>query len=413
MDKTILKQVISEQKLIFEKKIKIIDRTIPAKVYSTNKIVVITGIRRCGKSTLLRQISKKIKNYGYVNFEDERFLNFNFDDFNNLLECFLEKDTNTFFFDEIQNIYGWEKFVRRLFSEGYKIFVTGSNANLLSSEIATSLTGRNLKIELYPFSFKEYLSFKEFKIKKLLLTEDKAALSKFLKEYIKFGGFPEILHSKDFEELNQIYQDVIIKDLLVRQKIRDHKDFRELALYILSNVSKRISYNNLKKILNFSNTSKVKDYIEFLSEAYLVFELSKYDTSIKKQMINDRKVYAIDTGLINSTAFQFSENKGRLLENIVYLELIRRKKEVYYYQDKCECDFIIREGRNLTQAIQVSVTLLDPKTRQREIKGLKEAMSQLKVKKGFIITLDQEDFVEGIQLIPVWKWLLDIKQSKS
>ena len=330
MEKNIIAQIILEQKKIFDRDIDIIPREIPESIVNSPKIIVITGVRRSGKSTLLRQISKNYTQFNYINFEDERLIDFTYRDFNTLLEVFLglHPESKTFFFDEIQEIKGWEKFVRRLFTEGYKLYVTGSNATLLSSEIATSITGRNLKIELYPFSFKEYISYYNTSIKKIYTTKEKATISKQFTDYIKFGGFPEILQSKDFEELNQIYQDIIIKDLLVRRKIRDSKDFRELSLFLLSNISKKISYNNLKELLEFSNTSKVKNYVDFLCEAYIFFTVNKYDTSLKKQMVNKKKVYAIDNGIINAVAFQFSENKGRLLENAVFLELKRRYKDI-------------------------------------------------------------------------------------
>lgn len=412
MEKELLKQIIIEQRETFEREIEIVERTVSKNIFETNKIIVITGVRRCGKSTLLRQISKKYENYAYFNFEDERLLDFNYRDFNMLLEIFLEMNSKikTFLFDEIQEIEGWEKFVRRLFNDGYKLFVTGSNASLLSSEIATSLTGRNIKIELYPFSFKEYLTYKKFPLKQVYTTKEKAKLFEQLKDYLEFGGFPEVVLTKNEEELNQIYQDVIIKDLLVRFGIRDTKDFRELALYLLSNVSKNVSFNNLKKLLNFSNTSKVKNYVDFLSEAYLFFTLFMYDPSVKKQIVNDRKIYAIDSGLINSIGFRFSENEGRLLENVVFLELLRQKKDLFYYHGKRECDFLIREGIKIKTAIQVSVYLNDPETRKREISGLLEAIEKYKLKEGFVITNSEEKRLEiegkSIIIVPLWKFLL-------
>jgi len=413
MEKTTLSQLIIEQRKIFEKDIQIVNRDFPDNIISSPKIIVITGVRRCGKSTLLRQLSKHYNNYSYINFEDERLLDFTHHDFNNLLEIFLSSNpkSKTFFFDEIQVIDGWEKFARRLFTEGYKIFVTGSNATLLSSEIATSLTGRNLRVELFPFSFKEYLSFSKFEIKKIFTTQEKAVLSQHIKDYLHFGGFPEIVKSKDFEELNQIYQDIIIKDLLVRFKIRDQKDFRELSLFLLSNIGKKISFNNLKKLLEFSNTSKVKNYVDFLCEAYLFFTINKYDPSIKKQIVNDKKIYAIDTGLINSTSFQFSENRGSILENAVFLELKRRHEEIYYFEEKKECDFVVKSGRVITQVIQVTDNLSNPSTRKREIEGLKSAMNKLNLDdEGTIIAFDTEEDIKEdnkkIQIIPYWKWLL-------
>jgi len=413
MEKAQLKDLILEQKAIFEKDIAIVPRIISQNAISTPKITVITGIRRCGKSTLLRQIAKQYEGYHYVNFEDERLLDFTHKDFNTLLEVFLElrPDAKTFFFDEIQNIDGWEKFCRRLFTEGYKLFVTGSNANLLSSEIATSLTGRNIRIELFPFSFKEYLAFHDVKIKETYVTKERAQISKLLEDYLRFGGFPEIAISQDYEELNQIYQDIIIKDLLVRLQIRDTKDFRELALYLLTNISRKLSYNNLKNLLRFSNTSKVKNYIEALIEAYLFFSINKYDFSLKKQIRNERKIYTIDSGLVHSTAFKFSNEEGRILENTVFLELKRRKKDIYYEEGQSECDFVIKQGLHITEAMQVTATLADEKTKRRELKGLLDAMKKYDLAEGTIITKSHEETIvqEGrtVRTKPLWKFLLE------
>ena len=391
----------------------IVKRAVPESLLKTQKIVVITGIRRCGKSTLLKEISGKFKNHAYANFEDERFLEFTAKDFNTLLEIFLELDpkTDTLFFDEIQNIPGWEKFVRRLFTEGYKIFVTGSSSNLLSSEIATSITGRNLKHELFPFSFKEYLLYRKFKVRDTYTTKEKAALSGHFEDYVKYGGFPEIVKSRNEKELMEIYQDILIKDLLVRLQIRDSKDFRDLSMYLLSNISRKMSYNSLKNLLGFSNTSKVKNYVEFLEEAYLFFTLNKYSPSLKKQLLSPRKVYSIDTGLVNAVSFMFSENAGSLLENIVFLELKRCFKEIYYHEDKKECDFLIKEKERIVQAIQVTVSIADPNTEKREIEGLMEAMERYDLKEGYIITKDTEKTIdlEGrtVYVKPVITWLLE------
>ena len=413
MEKTIIKQTILEQKELFEREEDIVKRAVPEYLLQTPKIVVITGIRRCGKSTLLKEISGNFKNHAYANFEDERFLQFTAKDFNTLLEIFLELDpkTNTLYFDEIQNISGWEKFVRRLFTGGYKIFVTGSSSNLLSSEIATSITGRNLKYELFPFSFREYLLYRKFEMKDTYTTKEKAALSGNFEDYVKYGGFPEIVKSRNEKELMEIYQDILIKDLLVRLQIRDSKDFRDLSMYLLSNISRKMSYNSLKNLLGFSNTSKVKNYVEFLEEAYLFFTLKKYDPSLKKQILSPRKVYAIDPGLVNAVSFMFSENTGILLENIVFLELKRRLQEIYYHEDKKECDFLVKEKEKIIQAIQVTASIADLKTEKREIEGLKEAMEKYNLKKGYIITKDTEKTInlEGriIHIKPIITWLLE------
>lgn len=413
MEKTILKQTVLEQKELFEREEDILKRDIPEYLLKTPKIVVITGIRRCGKSTLLKEISGNFKNYAYANFEDERFLEFTAKDFNTLLEIFLELDpeTSTLFFDEIQNVSGWEKFVRRLFTEGYKIFVTGSSSNLLSSEIATSITGRNLKYGLFPFSFKEYLRYHRFETKDIYMTNEKASISRYFEDYLKYGGFPEIVKSRNEKELMEIYRDIIIKDLLVRLQIRDSKDFRDLSLYLLSNISRKMSYHSLKNTLGFSNTSKVKNYVEFLEEAYLFFTLKKYDPSLKKQIMSPRKVYSIDTGLINAVSFKFSENTGPLLENIVFMELERRFQEIYYHEGKKECDFLVKEKEKITQAIQVTASIADPNTEKREIQGLKEAMETYNLKTGYIITKDVEKTInlkdKTIYIKPITTWLLE------
>ena len=411
MDKQTLKQIFKEQSEIFQKKIKIVEREFPENCLKNNKIVVITGIRRCGKSTLLKQIATKYKNYAYFNFEDERLLDFTYHDFNLLLEVLLgeEQKLTTIFFDEIQNIKGWEKFVRRLFTEGYKIFVTGSNAKLLSSEIATSLTGRNMKIILYPFSFSEYLQYKNVQIKSIQTTRENAEISIHLDEYLKYGGFPEVAITHDQEELKQIYQDIIINDLITRFGIRDTKDFRELALYLISNTSKEISFNNLTKMLNFSSVTKVKNYLEYLTEAYLLFMLYKYDYLIKKQIMSERKIYAIDTGIINSLAFNFSKNEGKIIENVVMVELMRRKQEIYFYKGKKECDFIIKEGTNITAVIQVATEIQDKETKQREIEGIIEAMEKFKIKEGILITKSHKEKIRTnnkiINVVPLWEFL--------
>lgn len=316
MNANSLKQVIIDQKEIFNNRENIIERDISCTFVSSKKISVVTGIRRCGKSTLMKLISRNYKNYCYLNFEDERLIDFSFADFNNMLELFYEMYGNkpdAFFFDEIQNTYGWEKFARRMFNEGKKIFITGSNAKLLSSEFSTSLTGRYIKKELLPFSFTEFLRFKSIDIEKNLTTSKKAELKKYFNEYMKTGGFPEYVESKNKIEISQLYQDILIKDLIVRFGIRDTKSFRELSLYLLSNISSLYSYNNLSKLLNIKSTNSVKNYINFFEEAYLFFSLPKYEYSLKKQIIQNKKIYSIDTGIFNAVSYSFSENRGKQL----------------------------------------------------------------------------------------------------
>ncbi|MFA6159998.1 MAG: ATP-binding protein [Parcubacteria group bacterium] len=413
MDKNIIRSVVLDQRESFEKKSYFVNRNIPDNFLTAKKICVISGIRRSGKSTLLKQISKKCASYAYLNFEDERMLDFAYQDFNALLEIFLELygDQDVYFFDEIQNIFGWEKFVRRLFEDGKKIFVTGSNAKLLSSELATTLSGRHLKIELFPFSFLEYLEYEKINLKKYYTIKEKSRIVALFRKYLEFGGFPEIVLGGNAEELRQLYQDVLIKDLLVRFKIRETKAFRDVALFLLSNVATPISFNKLQKLLGVKSVTSVKNYVDFFEEAYLFYSLFKFDYSVKKQIINDRKIYCVDTGLVNVVAFRFSEDFGRVMENVVFIELKRREKDFFYHKDKKECDFIVRRAMKITEAIQVTQTLSDSKTKERELAGILEAMEKFKLKKGLIITNDQEEKIKMknkiIEIVPLWKWLLE------
>jgi len=412
MDKNIIKSVVLEQRKNFEKKVEIIPRDIEEGFVKTKKISVISGIRRSGKSTLLKQIARDFSGYYYLNFEDERLLDFGFKDLNVLYELFLELygEQNVFLFDEIQNVIGWEKFVRRLFEDGKKIFITGSNAKLLSSELATTLSGRHLKMELYPFSFGEFLRYGKFQLKDFYDTREKSLLAKNFNQYLEYGGFPEIVIGGSTEELKQLYQDILIKDLIVRFKIRETKIFREIALYLLSNISSPMSFNNVRKMVGAKSVTSVKNYVDFFEEAYLFFSLFKFDYSIKKQIINDRKVYAIDNGIANAVAFKFSENRGRNLENLIFIELKRRGEEIFYYKGKKECDFLIRKGLKIKSAIQAAQSLDNPETEKREIAGLLETMEKFKLKKGLIITESQEEErkIKGkkIEIVPAWKWLL-------
>ena len=412
MDKNRIKDVVSDQNALFKNREFYLKREIPGDYLKTKKIFIITGIRRCGKSTLLKQLADNYPNFYYFNFEDERLLEFTSEDFNSLLEVFMEiyGEQKVIFFDEIQYVAGWEKFVSRLFKEGYKVFITGSSANLLSRELATALTGRHLKTELYPFSFKEFLQYSKISYQNINLTMTRAKIKKQFKLYLEYGGFPEIVISRDKNELRQLYQDVIIKDLLVRFKIKEDKAFRELVLYLISNIGTAVSFNNLKKTLGFKSVTSVQNYLSFLEEAYLVFSLPKYDYSLRKQIINDRKIYGIDPGMIREVSFRFSENSGRFLENLVFLELKRRGREIYYYKDKRECDFLLREGLKIKSAIQVTQSL-SSENRERELGGLLAAVKEYKLHQGLILTFDQAEEIiidkVKITLKPVWQWLLE------
>lgn len=408
----ILAEVIEDQLSRFKTRNTGIPRDMPYDQYlKTRQISVISGIRRSGKSTLLLQFSKKFKNFYFINFDDERLADFSVKDFRYLMIAFQSLyQSKTIFLDEIQNVKGWERFVRRIHDEGYKIFITGSNAKLLSSELATHLTGRYMKLELYPFSFKEFLRFNKIDYKKKT-SAAQANLLKQFEKYLKGGGFPEYLKFDDPEYLKRIYDDILYKDLLVRFKIKEVKAFKQLASFLFSNFTKDLSYNSLKNVLGFKSATSVKNYIEFMQESFLIFELYKYDFSLKKQFVSDKKVYVIDNGLRNAVAFYFSEDYGKLLENLVFIELKRRNKELYYYKDKNECDFLIKERSRVVALIQVSKHIQAGTNKERELKGLIEALEKFDLKEGTILTENQEKQIKKdgftINIIPVWKWLLE------
>jgi len=413
MQKSMLQAVISDQKAFKWVPSAIVRQHVS--IVEDDSVVVISGIRRCGKSTLLQAIRAKNKEQDYyINFDDDRLIQFKVDDFQMLLELFGERygKQTTFYFDEIQNISGWERFLRRLHDYGDKVYITGSNASMLSKELGTHLTGRYQQVELYPFSFLEYLALNQIEPSSLdrFNTDDKALLKASFNDYFKLGGFPAFLKSKHPEYLKSLYESVLYRDVMVRNGITNEQELLELMFFVTSNTSKLISYNSLAKVIGVKNATTVKQYLGFLQDAYMLSLVSKYDTSLKKQLHNPKKVYGIDLGLMRQLSFQHSENQGRLLENLVFLELKRQSKTVYYHHHKGECDFVIKEKNSITEVIQVCWSLYDAKTKQREINGLLEAMSAYQLKEGLILTEDESDqlTIDGkiINIMPVWLWLL-------
>ncbi len=378
-------------------------------------IRIITGIRRCGKSTLMDKIRhSNPENHFFINFDDNRLTGFTAEDFERMYESFYELyDTEkTWYFDEIQSIEGWEMFIRRLHNQGHKVYITGSNAGILSAELGTKLTGRYLQSELFPFSFSEYIHFKGvFPGENDVYSSEKAiVLQKLFREYLISGGFPEFLITGNVEYLNNLYENVIYRDVITRYSIRNSKTLIELIHFLICNVAKETSYNSLKNIFGISNAITVKEYIGYFEDSYLLFSINKFDFSLKKQIANPKKIYSIDTGLANSVSFQFSENVGRQLENIVFLHLRRSTTEIYYHKGNFECDFIVTQNKKVVQAFQVCQSLENDLVRNREMAGLIEAMSSYQLTEGLILTEDEEETITHIQgtvrLLPVWKWLL-------
>lgn len=365
---------------------------------SRNFAVVISGIRRCGKSTLMHQLMKKHKSFYYFNFDDPRAFGFELSDFQRLDEAFKEEigERDCYFFDEIQNVEKWEIFVRFLLEKKKYVIITGSNASLLSKELGTRLTGRHLTYELYPFSYTEFLAF----------SKKDASISSF-EEYLKNGGFPEYLKERNPEVLRHLLNDIIARDIAVRHKIRNLKTLNQMALYLLSNFGKEYSYHSLKKIFEPASVNSVISFISFFEDSYLFFTVPRFDYSMKSQLINPKKLYVIDNGLARINSTSISEDKGRLLENFVYMHLRRKYREIYYFKYKKECDFLVKNAGKIISAIQVCLKLGD-ENRERELDGLLEALDKCNLKEGLIVTLDQEDKLtingKRIFIIPAWKW---------
>jgi predicted AAA+ superfamily ATPase len=416
MTKDRLKEIMLDQKEVFNSRKHLIQRDIEMEKYiSTKQVVIISGIRRCGKSSLMFLIKEKMNlketEYCYFNFDDERIIA-DTSILDNIYNLHIEVygTEPVFFLDEIQNITNWEKFVNRMYEQGRKVFVTGSNAKLLSSDISASLTGRNRLIELYPFSFSEYLRFTGSSHDLNRLTsKSKSLLLKDFNKYFDTGGFPLVVKEDDMELINAYFQDILYRDIISRYSLTLVNEIRQIGLYFASNIGKLFSYSTLKEISGVKSLSSIKDYLYYYEQSYLYFYLKKFDYSVKKQIMNPKKVYTVDHSFAHRLGFNFSENKGRILENIVYLELLRRGKEVYYHSGKRECDFVVKKGLNVTEAIQV-VFQLNINNHEREYEGLEEAMTVHNLETGLLLSYNGEDYDHtgnaGIKVMPVWEWLL-------
>jgi len=361
-------------------------------------VKVVSGIRRCGKSTLLRQLLKKEKRFYYLNLEDVRLEEFELSDFVKADEIFsgLYGAHGVYFFDEIQVVSKWEKFIRSLADKKKKVVLTGSNASLLSRELGTLLTGRHLNYELFPFTFREFLEY--FTLK--------PSIDSF-EEYFRLGGFPEYLEKKQNYVLQELLKDVVIRDVAVRFGIRNSGLLKRLAIYLISNVGKEFSFNSLKEMFSVASVQSIIDYVSFFEDAYLIFTIPKFSYSYKERQVNPKKVYSIDNGLSAANSVSFSKDIGRMLENQVFLNLRRKHKEMFYFKEKKECDFVVKEREKITQAIQVCYELNED-NKEREINGLMEALIKFKLKQGLILTYNQEDTIENqnkkILIKPAWKW---------
>lgn len=392
-----------------------IERKIDQSLVDCQEVLVLTGVRRCGKSVLMQQIRAKRSERDYfISFDDDRLLHFTVDDFQLLYDVFVEDFgvQHTFYFDEIQLVDGWERFVDRLYKHGNKVIVTGSNAKMLSRELGTLLTGRHVSKEVYPFSMSEYMELLGVKVTRdsFYTTEGRAMLQNVQNDYLKNGGFPQYLRSKNVEYLKSLYNDIIYRDIIVRYRLMSDKPLKETVYYLISNATHLFTYNSVAKSVGLKSSETVKDYISYLEETYLVGLLPKYDVKVGEQIKSPKKIYFIDNALVGIIGFSFSGNEGSRLENAVYIELRRRGKELFYHNDGNECDFIVREGLRITEAYQVCVSMQEEKTRQRELEGIRSAMKAYSLSEGYIITREETEDVkveEGVvHLVSFARWIL-------
>ncbi|MFZ4724846.1 MAG: ATP-binding protein [Paludibacter sp.] len=364
-----------------------------------NYATIITGIRRCGKSTLLLQLlNKKQDNAIYLNWEDIRLNGFETDDFIRLYSEIVKRKIKLLFFDEIQLVKNWEMFINQLLREEFKVFITGSNASLLSVELGTHLTGRQLSTELFPFSFEEFCN-----IKKLGLLPASVDL------YLKNGGIPDYVKSEVTAVVLSLLDDILIRDIAIRYAIKDVETLKKLTIYLLSNISCPVSANKLTQSIGLKSASTVLEYFSYIKNAYLVDFISQFNYSFKVQLRNPKKVYAMDLGIVSAVTSSFSQDLGRKLENLVFLKLRSKYKEIFYFNEKGECDFLVKQQEKIIIAIQVCYQI-DDLNFDREFNGLMDALNFFDLKEGTIVTHHQSDVFERngrtVKLIPAHEFLM-------
>lgn len=366
-----------------------------------NFATVVTGVRRSGKSTLLDQwTSENGGNVVSVHFDDLRLASFSSNDFLLLYEIAKERKVDTLVLDEVQDIVGWEKFVVGCLDRKLHVMVTGSNAKLLSREFGTKLTGRHLNIELFPFSYPEFLRF----------TKKRASKSS-IDEYLSIGGFPAYVESRQRMVLSELFNDILYRDIVVRYSLKDAAPIKGLATFLLGHVGCRISPSRIKDSVHVASASTILEYFNYLEETYLVQRIPRFAASQKASMSAPKKVYACDTGLVSAIESIDEANLGHKLENLVYLKLRNPDDSMFYFvndADGTECDFVIERRDGTFGAVQVCWEL-SRDNEEREINGALRAMERFGLKEAVLVTRDQSDLIsEGgriIRVVPAWKWL--------
>ncbi|MBI4600100.1 ATP-binding protein, partial [Candidatus Uhrbacteria bacterium] len=388
---------------------------------SSTLIKVVLGPRRAGKSVFSLMLLRD-QEFAYFNFDDPALVGEKLDLYELMDELHARYgDTKYVLFDEIQNLPGWELFANRLHRQGYNVVLTGSNANLLSMELATHLTGRHFPIEILPFNFSEFLKAKNFIVdsESVSLPQKQSALLKLMEEYLVNGGFPEVVlkNQRPFGYLDVLFDAVLFKDVVKRHRVRFSEQIDQLGSYLINNVSGRYSARRLAHVLKFKSDVTLERYLSYLTEAYMLFPLSGYSVKAGERLRSPKKMYVVDNGFVSAKAIQHSPDKGKLMENLVFTELVKRgvkpNRELFYYKTRNdrEVDFLVKEGIEVTELIQVCYETIHSDVQQREAKALCEASEELKVKKLTVLTWDEKREIKKdgnvIQLIPLWEWLLE------
>ncbi len=391
---------------------------------SSDLIKVILGPRRAGKSVFALMLLKG-RDFAYFNFDDESLPGeekINLDELLTELKL-VYGDTKYILFDEIQNLPNWELFVNRLHRSGYNLVLTGSNAELLSKELATHLTGRHIPIEILPFGFKEILKAKqyEFSADKLALPDEKAKFFGMLTGYMINGGYPEVV-TKDIEPrgyLDVLFDAVLFKDVVKRHKVCFSKQIDDLATYLVNNFTGDYTARKLANVLAFKSDITVGKYLDYLTEAYLLFSLDRHSVKAGARIRSPKKTYVVDNGLVTAKAVQHSPDTGKLMENLVFMELVKRgfepNRELFYYKTRNnrEVDFVLKKGIEVQELMQVFYNTSSFDTEKRETKALFEAGAELGAEKLTVITWDEKKEVkkdnQTVRFVPLWEWLINLK----
>lgn len=381
---------------------------------SNKQIKLITGPRRSGKSTQALLMLQG-RNFAYLNFDDNALLS----RWNEEVVMAMLDDVYPGYaylmLDEVQNLDNWDLWVSKLYRNGVNMVITGSNAKLLSSEMATVLTGRYIQVEMLPFSLAEVFEWNGMDLGSVS-DEDSVRALRMMDDYLRNGGYPETVEARSITQsyLSTLFDSIVWKDVAKRHRVRKANDLNDLAMYLVSNFCNPLSYNTVVSDLGFASVATTQKFMGYLNESYLFFYLSRYNNKLKLMKNSPQKVYLVDNGFVSAKAFSLSDNLGRLLENQVFVELLRRgydtERSLFYYRSRNdrEVDFVTRDGNRIESLIQVCYDLSSPKTEKREVDSLVECAGELRCDRLVIVTWDEERIIEKdgyrIEVVPLMKW---------